>query len=90
MPWSSATSDDWLGGYVRWFSDVPANSAYPRAIIFPRDDLMTVVDIGPFDGRQELAGADDYHRGVGERLTTPAFASVAYTQGYDASSSPRR
>lgn len=76
--------NDWLGGYVRWFSDVPANNAYPRSIIFHRADLMTVVDIGPFEGRHLLDGSDDYHRGVGELLTTPAFASVAYTHGYDA------
>jgi len=76
--------NDWLGGYVRWFSDVPANNGYPRAIVFHRADLMTVVDIGPFDGRQALDGGDDYHRGVGELLTTPAFASVAHTHGYDA------
>src|SRR5436190_11092370 len=77
-------TNDWLGGYVRWFTDVPANSGYPRAVIFHRDDLMTVVDVGPFDGRQAFQGKDEYHRGVGERLTTPTFASIAYTLDYDA------
>ena len=75
--------NDWVGGYVRWFSDVPANNGYPRTLVLHRDDLMTLVEVGPFDGREMLGGKDDYHRGVGERLTAPAFAPIAYTHTYD-------
>ena len=57
--------NDWVGGYVRWFSDVPANNGYPRTLVLHRDDLMTLVEVGPFDGREMLGGKDDYHRGVG-------------------------
>src|SRR5882757_4467721 len=39
-------SSDWLGGYVKWFTDVPAHNDYPRNVIFYRDDLMTVVEMG--------------------------------------------
>ena len=75
--------NDWVGGYVRWFTDVPANNGYPRSIVFHRDDLMTLVEVGVFGGREPLAGAHEYHRGVGERLTVPAFAPIAYTHSYD-------
>src|SRR3954463_11274006 len=39
-------SSDWLGGYVKWVTDVPAHNDYPRNVIFHRDDLMTVVEMG--------------------------------------------
>ena len=44
-------SSDWLGGYVKWFTDVPAHNDYPRNVIFHRDDLMTVVEMGNKDRR---------------------------------------
>ena len=78
------SSNDWLGGYVKWFTDIPAHNGYPRSIVFPVDDLMTVVEMGVFDGRRVLDGADPVNRGVGEILTTPLFTSVAYTHAYDA------
>ena len=48
-------SSDWLGGYVKWFTDVPAHNDYPRNVIFYRDDLMTVVEMGDKDGRNTSA-----------------------------------
>ena len=58
---------------------------HPRTahVAIPLRDLVPEIELVAEDGRHELAGADDYHRGVGEMLTTPAFASVAYTHGYD-------
>src|SRR5260370_11972250 len=29
---------------VRWFTDTPLSNGYPRSVIFPASDLMTVVD----------------------------------------------
>ena len=40
-------TNDWLGGYVKWFTDVPAYNGYPRSVIFPAADLMAVVEMGP-------------------------------------------
>ena len=40
-------NNDWLGGYVKWFTDFPAYNGYPRTVIFHADDAMTVVDMGP-------------------------------------------
>lgn len=77
-------ANDWLGGYVKWFTDIPANNGYPRSVIFHANDLMTIVEMGSFDGRRWLDGTDPVHRGVGEILGSPSFLSVDYTQGYDA------
>jgi len=32
--------EEFLGGYVRWFSDFPARHSYPFTVIFPVDDEM--------------------------------------------------
>jgi Xaa-Pro aminopeptidase len=77
-------SSDWLGGYVRWFTDVPAHNDYPRNVIFHRDDLMTVVEMGNKDHRNTLGGKDPLNPGVGEWVFSPSFFSVARTHEYDA------
>lgn len=77
-------SSDWLGGYVKWFTDLPANNGYPRTVIFPADDHMTVVEMGPFGTTRRLNGADPLHRGVGILVHTPSFFSIEYTHKYDA------
>src|SRR5712691_547918 len=77
-------ASDWLGGYVKWFTDVPAHNDYPRNVIFHRDDLMTVVEMGAKDRRDKLGGKDSLNPGVGEIISSPSFFSVAYTHEYDA------
>ena len=77
-------ASDWLGGYVKWFTDVPAHNDYPRNVIFHRDDLMTVVEMGNKDRRDRLDGKDPLNPGVGEMIASPSFFSVAYTHDYDA------
>ena len=76
-------SSDWLGGYVKWFTDVPAHNDYPRNVIFYRDDLMTVVEMGNKDRRDNLGGKDPLNPGVGEWVFSPSFFSVGYTHDYD-------
>ncbi|MGX1099140.1 M24 family metallopeptidase [Amorphus sp. MBR-141] len=76
-------ASDWLGGYVKWFTDVPATNGYPRSVVFYADGPMSVVEMGVFDGRRDLGGQDDLHRGVGTILTTPSFFSIDYTHSYD-------
>ncbi len=76
-------SSDWLGGYVRWFTDVPPHNDYPRNVIFHRDDLMTVVEMGNKDRRDRLDGKDPLNPGVGEWIFSPSFFSVNYTHEYD-------
>ena len=65
---------------VKYFTDLPATNGYPTTVIFPRDDLMTVVRQGPFGGEYP---DDVVRRGVKRVLTTPSYASCFYTNGYD-------
>ena len=75
-------TNDWLGGYVKWFTDLPANNGYPRSIIFHADGPMTIVEMGPSGVTRKL-DCDQLHRGVSEMLCTPSFLSIAYTHAYD-------
>jgi Xaa-Pro aminopeptidase len=75
--------NEWLGGYVKWFTDVPARNAQPHTVIFPLDEEMTTIthggkppgDVGPPAWTL---------RGVRRRLTAPFFRSAAFTNTYDA------
>lgn len=77
-------SSDWVGGYVRWFTDQPANNGYPRTVVFHANDPMTVVEMGPFDVVRDLGGKDQLQRGVGKVLCSPSFVSIAPSHNYDA------
>jgi Xaa-Pro aminopeptidase len=77
-------NNDHMGGYVKYFTDLPATNGYPLTVVFPRDDLMTLVSQGPFGGNSTpTANGDGNARGVKQWLTTPSFASCHYTSGYD-------
>lgn len=77
-------SSDWIGGYVRWFSNQPATNGYPTSIVFHRDAGMSLVEQGPFDGLRVSTPAELAATGIERRLTTPSYASVHYTGAYDA------
>jgi Xaa-Pro aminopeptidase len=74
-------NNDHMGGYVRWFTDMPATNGYPNSVIFPADDEMTVVMQGPFGGDRKPE--PDIWRGVKRILTTPSYESAHFTQNYD-------
>ena len=77
-------NNDQMGGYVKYFTDLPATNGYPMTVVFPRDDLMTVVSQGPFGGVNELDGkSDGVRRGVKRWFTTPSYSSCYYTAPYD-------
>ena len=78
-------TQDWLGGYLRWFVDEPANNGYPCTVVFPRDGWMTVVEQGPMGGVRTLDGADQANRGIGRKRFTPSYSSIHYTRHYDSS-----
>src|ERR1700722_21030098 len=70
-------NNDHMGGYVKYFTDLPAVNGYPVTVVFPRDDLMTAVMQGPFGGVQDLtAQGDGVRRGFKRVLTTPSYASA--------------
>src|ERR1044072_5785589 len=74
-------NNDHMGGYVKYFTDIPATNGYPNTVIFPADDEMTVVMQGPFGGDRKPE--PDIWRGVKRILTTPSYESAHYTQDYD-------
>lgn len=75
--------EEFLGGYVKWFTDIPARHSYPYTVIFPVDDEMTLVSPGanPPDDPGPPPWAV---RGVKQRLGAPYFPSANYTGTYDA------
>ena len=75
-------NNDYMGGYVKYFTDTPATNGYPNTVVFPLDDEMTVVCQGPFGGVETPAG-DGKWRGVRQVLTTPSYASAHFTNDYD-------
>jgi Xaa-Pro aminopeptidase len=78
-------NNDYMGGYVKYFTDLPGTNGYPVTVVFPRDDLMTAVGMGPFGGdANPIANPDGINRGVKQVFTTPSFASCHYTAAYDA------
>src|SRR3990172_11180678 len=77
-------SNDFLGGYVRWFTGQPATHAYPRAVLFPLEGLMSVVQQGDFGSEGRFDGSTQPEYGIGRRFGTPSFVSAHYTGGYDA------
>src|SRR3989304_7907656 len=64
-------NNDHMGGYVKYFTDMPATNGYPNTVIFPQGDEMTVVAQGPFGGNQITAHRSDTWRGVKHIKTTP-------------------
>src|SRR5208282_3923691 len=78
-------NNDFMGGYVKYFTDVPATNGYPVTVVFPREDRMTVVAMGGFGMDKTLPPeGDGLRRGVKRVLGSPSFASAAYTKHYDA------
>jgi len=74
-------NNDHMGGYVKYFTDTPATNGYPQTVVFPADDEMTVIQMGPFKGDSRPPA--DTWRGVKRLLTSPSFASAHFTRTYD-------
>ena len=72
-----------VGGYVRWFTDMPASS-YPTTVLFPREGGMTVVAHGPLGDDRRIDDDDPVWRGVERLIGTANFPSAAYMREYDA------
>jgi Xaa-Pro aminopeptidase len=77
-------ANDWLGGYVKWFTDIPATNGYPKTVIFHAGDPMTMIEMGGTSVVRKLKGADPVHRGIDEVIGSPSFLSVNYTDNYHA------
>ncbi len=78
-------NNDFMGGYIKYFTDVPATNGYPVTVVFPRGDRMTVIGQGPFGLVRELPSeGDEIRRGTVRFMGTPSYASAHYTAEYDA------
>jgi Xaa-Pro aminopeptidase len=77
-------SSDWVGGYIRWFTNQPATNGYPSTVVFPSGGGMSLVEQGPFDGLRVAGDAESAVTGIARRLTTPSYPSVLYSGNYDA------
>jgi Xaa-Pro aminopeptidase len=77
-------SSDWVGGYIRWFSNQPATNGYPSSVVFPIEGGMSFIEQGPFDGIRVANEAEAERSGIARRLTTPSYPSVGYSGHYDA------
>ena len=83
-------NNDFMGGYVKYFTDVPATNGYPVTVVFPKDEGMTVVGQGPFGVVLELQPeGDGLRRGTARIMATPSYASAHYTAEYDAALAER-
>jgi len=77
-------NNDFMGGYVKYFTDVPATNGYSVTAVFPRDERMTVIAMGPQGLVRELPPeGDPLRRGVARFMGTPSFASAPYTAEND-------
>lgn len=77
-------ANDWLGGYVKWFTDIPATNGYPKTVLFHAGDPMTLIEMGGFGAVRKLKGNDPVLRGVDEVIGSPSFLAVNYTDDYHA------
>ena len=78
-------NNDYLGGYVKYFTDVPAMNGYPVTVIFPHQDLMTLIQHGPTGVVEQLPpNGDGLIRGVKTVMYCASFAPVGYSLAYDA------
>ncbi|MDE2368104.1 MAG: aminopeptidase P family protein [Burkholderiales bacterium] len=77
-------SSDWVGGYIRWFTNQPATNGYPSSAVFALDGGISFIEQGPAGLVRESTAEELASTGIARRLTTPSYPSVHYTGGYDA------
>jgi Xaa-Pro aminopeptidase len=76
-------SEEFLGGTVRWFTDLSAREQFPMTLIFPMDDEMTTINCGG-DPPAEQWPPPWAARGIKNRLGAPYFPTIQYTNTYEA------
>ncbi len=74
--------EGFLGGNVKWFTDLSARNNQHLTVIFPADDEMTLISHGPSAPAEPTPPAWAA-RGVKRRLAAPYFASAHYTSTWD-------
>ena len=69
---------DFLGGYVKWFTDISPRENYTWTVIFPREDEMTTMRHGPAETRKPSLPGIKKHIGV------PILPSLAFGNTWEA------
>ena len=73
-------NNDFVGGYVKYLTDMPATNGYHYTVIFPADGEISAVAQGPFG--QDLhfdSLSESPRRGVQRLLGCPSYASIHYS-----------
>jgi len=71
-----------VGGYFRWFTDIPGTN-FNITGIFPLDDDMTIISHGPSRPAPPISPSQWALRGVKERINTPAWPNVWWEEAWD-------
>ena len=74
--------EGFMGGNVKWFTDLSARTNQHLTVIFPVDEEMTLISHGPASPSEPPPPAWAV-RGVKTRLAAPYFASAHYTNSMD-------
>ena len=74
--------EQYLGGYVQWFTDMPARHSYPFMVIFPKDDDMTIITHGAFPPGPTFPPAYAL-RGVKQCLNSTYLESLNWSMRYE-------
>jgi Xaa-Pro aminopeptidase len=78
-------NNDFMGGYVKYLTDLPATNGYVTTVIFFKDEPMTIIGQGAFGLDSHLPEeGDGVRRGVARVMGTPSYASAHYSAAYDA------
>lgn len=79
-------SNEFVGGYVKWFTDLPARQGVPLTVIFPLHGDMIIVRAGPRGGvlKDEQDGNWPW-RGVKTVFTTPFTTAECTANNADSS-----
>ena len=73
-------SEAHMGGYIRWFIDIPTKFGTPATVLFPAEDEMTVITEG---NTPELVLPEWMMRGIKENIVRPYYRSIHYTDHLD-------
>ena len=75
-------NNQYLGGYVRYFTDIPTENSYPTTVIFPLNDDLTIIAHGGKPSPQRPPQWATH--GVKECINLPYIPTLNYTNTMDA------
>ena len=78
-----SNDNQFLGGYVRYFTDIPAGNAYPMTVLFEKNGEITSISMGPVNAPNPDP-PDWAARVIHNRISLPYFRTLNYTNNYDA------